>query len=642
MVFKQRIFPIFLILLFLLPVVFSACSSVEPIPGTVSTQTGSPSASATAAPSSVPSSTKAASAADDFLSQLNKTDYQNKEFRIAAYREKNFFPSDAQDIIDDVVLERNQKVEALYNVKLVKAQLSGNDFFESLRVDKSAGISACDMVVAPMDMMNLFVTYSMYTNVNTLGLDFNRPYYDKEAMEATTTGMITYAVSGSYTASPENSHCVFYNKTLHQQNGFESPLTTVKNGNWTWQTLLSQSAQATGKKATVKIPYGIGSSADEEEFIRLMWASTDVPFFLLDHPFNPDLEVDNGVANTIVRLIKNLRGSTFYYGPQQKNNKSALESFASGELLFYVSEISDFANLTNTSFRVGFAPLPKYTAEQTSYSTYSDNSFQTVYVLNNCPDLAMTAQMIEALNAASYGVIDNAYLSLYMHMYLSSNDEGLLLRDLISARYYEIGYILGDVYNQFASASTDMIYRVVTAGANFRESYKQNEKQFRRFLTNSIFDHPEPSTSAQASILPATTVAQSTAAPTSATPTATKTPTAPKPTVPASTAPIVKPTATSPAATKTVSVRPTQTKPAVTIRPTVTTIPVKTSSPASPTQTSSASLSTSPASTAAPTVSAVVSTPPVSTAPVTTKMPSTAAPTASVTAAATVSVSVQP
>ncbi len=598
MLLKQRIIPIFFIFLLLLPVVFSACAPNDP-PQTAQTQTGSTSSSSVNS-SSVPSSTGNSSKADAYLKELETVDYGGKEFRIAAYRPKNIFPSESEDIIDDIVLERNEKVEQQFHVKLVQAQLSGTDFFESLRVDKSSGIVNCDLVVAPVDMMNLFVTYSMYTNVNTLGLDFSRPYYDKGAMDAATTGIITYAVSGSYTASPENSYCLFYNKTAYRENGLGDVFALVNQGNWTWQTLLDQVNHSVGNNAAVKMNYGIGSSADEAEFIRLMWASSDVPFFKNDPPYHPALEIDTAVGTDVINLIKKVRNSASYYGADEKRQKSALESFAAGELLFYVSEVSDYANLSAAPFSVGIAPLPKYSADQKEYSTYSDNTFQAVYVLDTCPDLAMTAKMIDALNAASYELIDSAYLSLYMHMYLSSNEEGLMLSKIFSNRYFEIGYILGDVYNQFASASTDMIYRVVTAGANFRVTYQQNEKQFRRFLSNAIFDYPEPSSSVPASSAPASTAAQSSAAGnTSAPPTS-----ANAPAVAASTA--AKTTVAPPSASKTTAPKITVViTPATTTaaKPAVTTAAPATSAPAAAVSSTAAPVNSSASATAAPSAS---------------------------------------
>ena len=156
-------------------------------------------------------------------------------------------------------------------------------------------------------------------------------------------------------------------------------------------------------------------------------------------------------------------------------------------------------------------------------------------------------------------------------MYLSSNAEGLMLRDIINRPYYDLAYLMDDSYSGgFSSVSTDMIYRVVTAGVKFRTVFKQSEKQFRRFLETyrKTFGYLE-GTPGETTVAPTTTVAATTvpvAATTAAKPT-TKPPvvTSPKPTAPK---PTSKPTA-APATTKApaTTAKPKPTVPATTAAP---------------------------------------------------------------------------
>lgn len=618
----NRMVPVILLMIILVPSVLCACQQTPTFPDTEQGSTNGTVGSSSSVTSSAPSSSApSAENEESYFDRLEKEDMGGKEIRIAAYRSRNIFPSSAADIIDDIALKRNIAVEEKYNVKLVQAQISGSDFFNSLRIDRDSGLVNCDIVVAPVDMLDLFVTYSMYTNVNTLGVGFNKPYYDSEAMDALTTGMITYGVVGDYTASPENSHCLFYNKTAFSAQGFEDMVKTVDSGTWTWNLLLDWANKSTAKNSPMKMDYGFSSSCNEAEFINMVWASSGVNFFKLDHPYNPVLNVETSVANPIIKIIKSLRSSKTYYGADEKKQQSALDSFCSGKMLFYISEISDLASMTNCDFSVGIAPIPKTSADQTSYYSYTDNSFQAVFVLDNCSDLALTGKIIDALNAASYELMDDAYLDLYMHMYLSSNKEGLILKDVINSNYYEIGYLLGGVYNQFASATTDTIYRVVTAGGDFRTIYKQNEKQFKRFLSNKIFNHPAPPTSSVPTSVTGAATSSSIAAPTvTAQPTVTVAPTAKptvKPTVTVAPSATVKPTVTvaptaKPTTKPTPTVRPTVTvKPTETVKPTVTvapsdTIPVS-SAPASVSVSSSAPISSvASTSSAAPVTSSSV------------------------------------
>ena len=486
---KQRLFPIVVLLASVVCLIFSACSAPGPV-----TQSG-PETTKQAPPtaSRPPMSSQNLASADAYLGAQESQNFGGAEFKIATRDPKNYFPSQAGDVIDDLVWERNDKVEKKLNVKLVNYTLSGSNFFESIRAELNSGLFGADLIVGPVDLTQWFVTYSLYSNANVLGLDYSAPYYNSDAMAALSTGSIRYAIAGSYTDSPENAYCVFYNRTNLQKQQKGDLVSLVKNGEWTWNTMLSWATDATSSSSPARMSYGLSSSCDDADFIRMMWAASGVDFFINDPPNNPSLDLDTNLANRIANVIKATRRSSSYYGADEKLYGDALSQFKSGKHLFYISRISDYSSMQGLGFSVGMVPLPKMYDQQAQYSTYVGNDFDVMFLPSGVANLNLTSSVVGALNAASYEWINNAYLNLYAHMYLTSNDEAVFYKDMIHQGYYEIGYLLGDTYNTFASASTDMIYRVVTAGADLRETYKQNQKQFNRFLASNIFDSSAPS-----------------------------------------------------------------------------------------------------------------------------------------------------
>ena len=491
----RRFFPAFLVLAMLLPTVLASCSGSSG--KTTVPATAAPSSSTAVLPTFPAQSTAAPSSskkpADELFDAVPAYDYGEAEFRIAAYHSKNIFPSSAGDIIDDLALERNLKVEDKFNVRLTQVSLPANDFFNSLKSDYLSGLPGCDLVIAPADLLDYFVTFSMYTNVNTLGVDFTKPCYNKSAMDAMTTGVITYAAAGSLTDSPEDAYCVFLNRTLLRELGGEELTRTVLDGKWTWASLGSLSSAAAKKNGY----YGLCGSVDDKTFINLFWASTGVHFFTNEPPLNPQIALDSASASGITKLISGTINGGAYYNDKAKQTKNAYDLFSEGKCLFYISRISQFTSLRSSGISVGVLPLPKFNEEQSDYSSYIDNTFQVTYVPVNCPDRARAGVILDALSTSSYNMVNNAYLSLYMHIYLSSNDEALIVNKVFESQFFDIGFVLGPVYNQFASASFDMIYRAVTAGASLSTMIRQNKTQLSRFPTNKIFDYPkEPETTA--------------------------------------------------------------------------------------------------------------------------------------------------
>ncbi|MBQ9545253.1 MAG: hypothetical protein IJV00_09015 [Clostridia bacterium] len=653
-----RFAPAILVLAMLLPTFLVACTGINDQGKTNNT----PSVTVAPATSSVPASSEfvlptapqtTKSAADELFDALPAADYGGEQFRIAAYHSKNIFPSSAGDIIDDLVLERNQKIEDRFNVRLTQVSVPVNDFFNTLKTDYFSGLPGCDLIVAPADMLDYFVTFNMYSNVNTLGIDFSKPCYNMSAMDAMSTGIITYAVAGSLTDSPENSYCVFTNRALLSTIGGEDLTQMVLDGKWTWSELNALAATASKSKLT-----GLCSSVSDNTFINLVWASTGVHFFTNEPPLNPQIALETNVATNITRLITNTMKSSAYYDNSSRQSKSSLDLFKEGKSLFYISRISQFTSLRSSGLSVAVLPLPKFNEEQSDYSSYIDDTFQVTYVPVNCPDRNRAGAILDALSTSSLNMVNNAYLSLYMHMYLSSNDEALIVNKVFESQYYDIGFVLGPVYNQFASASYDVIYRAITAGASISTMIRQNKTQFYRFLTNKIFDYPKtpestaPSSSAPASTLsptsaPATTAPRSTAnipstasrttAPSTTAPRTTRAPatapgtTAPRTSAPASAAPgTAAPSATAPGTTASKTSSPAASSPASTVP--ATSAPASTAPATSATPGSTATDTSAPASTA-PSSSEPASVPP-ETVPASTA-PSTDAPETSSSAAPT-------
>ena len=170
----NRMVSLILLVILLIPSLLCACQQTPTLPQSTQGDTdqtlGSSSVSSSAPASSAPATQKE----ENFFDSIKKEDLGGKEIKIAAYRPRNIFPSSAADVIDDVTLKRNIAIEEKFNIKLVQAQISGSDFFNSLRVDRDSGIVSCDLVVAPVDMLDLFVTYNMYTNPHTRGITIQK------------------------------------------------------------------------------------------------------------------------------------------------------------------------------------------------------------------------------------------------------------------------------------------------------------------------------------------------------------------------------------------------------------------------------------------------------------------------------------
>ena len=176
---------------------------------------------------------------DEFLKDLLIEDYEGYNFRILArkgFAKQQVVEEETGNIIDDAIFKRNETVKQLLNVEITAFETASS----------TANTEAMSSILAGDDQYDLIFTHSRsafqyavqntlinYNDVDTLHLD--KPWWFHDIVDSCNVNGHLYVLDGDIqTSGLGSAMCLFFNKTLFDELGFEYPYEMVQDGTWTF------------------------------------------------------------------------------------------------------------------------------------------------------------------------------------------------------------------------------------------------------------------------------------------------------------------------------------------------------------------------------------------------------------------------
>ena len=170
----------------------------------------------------------------------------------------------------------------------------------------------------------------------------------------------------------------------------------------------------------------------------------------VDAPLNTTPSVhfsqdDSALAEIITRL---------YSDPHANKDTSAgVSQFHSGNSLFLLDRLYLMSWMPNSSQNWGILPMPKYSEEQPDYISLTDETSLFFAIQKNTVNAEMASVVLSALNAASYGILTDAYVDLAINDLLRDNDSANMLEIIAHSRTYDFGLAFGPANTALTSAT---------------------------------------------------------------------------------------------------------------------------------------------------------------------------------------------
>ncbi|MDD6095048.1 MAG: hypothetical protein PUC29_04820, partial [Clostridia bacterium] len=395
----------------------------------------------------------------DFMKDLSGNTYGGGTVQIAVAGKNLITPDDnTPTVISQDMKERNEAVERELDISIISKVVDPDTMLDEIRAAVRSGSYYADAALLPQKYIGAYVAAGAIINLRSLpGFDTDPGYIYPTSVAAGTGGDAIYAVAGPASLDPECLSCIYFNKTLVEELGLESPYELVKRGEWTADKYAEYAASVSSLDGTY---YSYGSQNASPYLSDLFFFAFGGKLTDSNVGYYPVLSLNGEGPGAIVAKVSSTVNMPGSYG----SSLESINGFLSGKMLFLVDRLSAMKSICNSSFDWGILPLPKLNTEQKSYASlayYGDAMFFTG--ISTAPDYGEVADVISALNIMAYGYSNDSYITNASYYYLRDNQSMNMLSYIVSCPVYDFAYSFGEV-NSYVANGTFMAVRNTVAG----------------------------------------------------------------------------------------------------------------------------------------------------------------------------------
>ena len=411
--------------------------------------------------------------ATEFMKDLSGNTYKGGTVQIAVAGKNLISPDDnTSDVISKDMEERNAAVERTLNISLISKVVDPHTMYDEIRASVLSGSYYADAVLLPQQFIGTYVNGGAIINLRSLpGFDYDGDYVRTKVETGMdvfeivgTGGDAVYAVAGPASLDPECLSCIYFNKSIVEELGLESPYDLVSKGEWTADKYkeYAMSVKDSGGKY-----YSYGAQNVSPYISDLFYFAFGGKLANSSLGYYPSIALNGEGPAATVSKVASVVNMDYSCG----SSLDAISSFCDGKMLFLVDRVSTMKTIKDTSFDWGVLPLPKLNAEQKDYCSlayYGDAQFFAV--IPTAPNYAEMADVISAQNIMAYGYSNDSFVTNASYYYLRDNRSMSMLSIVLKNPVYDFAYSFGEV-NSYVSNGTFMAVRNTVTGISTLQRY---------------------------------------------------------------------------------------------------------------------------------------------------------------------------
>ena len=333
--------------------------------------------------------------ADDALESLSLQKYPGMRVFIAA-TDTLFYEGDGSltPLTSDRVI-RAEKISEKLDTKINVNKYTEDELYEKLKSAVKKKEYFADVLAVPVSLVGKLAADGLIKSLRTIpDLDLKADYFDSESMSAFSGGHMLYALSGDACFEPEKLYCVYFNKEMAKQLGFDM-YSLVSSGKW---TLEKYAECVTAAKSS---GYGTVVMKNAAKYKKMLLNGSGFDFADSGTDKTPEANTFSEEYESKVNLLSSL--------PDAVQDVSASDMFLSGGSLFYIDTVFAAEIMADSSLVWGMLPFPKYN-ESCEYSTYIADNATVLCIPEYAADDRLSGDVIEAFCASSKEYIKYDYL----------------------------------------------------------------------------------------------------------------------------------------------------------------------------------------------------------------------------------------
>ena len=417
-----------------------------------------------------------------YAPDLPERDYEGYEMRIITRDDSMHpYPSHTRDILaeqltgesfNDTVFERNLLIEDNYGIRVVMEAHSEtvSEATPQTLVSNSvrAGSDDYDLLFGHMINIANLATSKVLLNWNLLPLiDFDKPYWNKSAVDAFSVGEKTYcALSDMCVSSNDNAHVMVYNKELAAAVSAPNFYELVYENEWTYdkftEVIKNVTADLDGNGEYEKSDrYGY-LCAGGSSLINFMYAAGNMLVSKDENNYPVASYYTERNINSYDWLRALLKNTDTFYDSTSWVKPECIAMFLEDRAMIMSTQIMMFEHLRSMESDFGVLPFPKYDSEQENYGHYVDGHATIMAIPKTVSDHERTAIFLEAMAYESYRTLLPVYYDVLLTTkYMRDQDSRNMLDIVYNTRVFDFGYAymysnLGTSYSSKAPNDEDI------------------------------------------------------------------------------------------------------------------------------------------------------------------------------------------
>lgn len=431
----------------------------------------------------------------DYEADLSKERYDGYNFRILVRQGQRYTQGPEQEsgkAVDDAVYRRNKQIEEKYGITITVTESSTGGYETDALNSILAGDDAYDLVMPHSRAAFAYAVQGAAYNIHEIeSIHLDKPWWFKDVVESCTVNDKLYVLDGDLTQTFSAAMCMFFNKNVFDELGFDYPYEMVEDGEWTFDEF-AYLAKKGGKdlngdgvmkpeddrygffshdwEAPINILYAGGQKVydknDEGELELTVYSNKTVDIF--DEFF--------GLLNSEACFLMLTEGEVNFTG-------DPYEVFTSGRSMISTAGIGQAETFRNMDDDFGILPYPKFD-EDDEYTTAINGAASLMVIPITVSDVERTGAITEALCAYTSRDVIPVFYDAQLKTKHARDDESSKMLDLIrNSIVYDIGYVAGGA---FQSCGHDLAN---TATRDFASYYAANESKALGYLAEFNRDY---------------------------------------------------------------------------------------------------------------------------------------------------------
>ncbi len=365
------------------------------------------------------------------------------------------------------VYERNRMVEEKLSCTIRYRQTT----LDEMRADLKSAIKTEDyyadlLCVSTSELAVLAEDGYLFNLRSVPFFDTDKKYFNASGVNALSAGYYNYGVAGTATVDPDDILGMFVNLDILEKVTDVDVEALAENGEWTWDKALE-----IAKLSSFSCADSVGILAD------VIGASGRLNYVKNPHNGTRSVILPEG-AELAVGYARAIASET----KEPMLGTSFTDSFSAGASALHIGRLSCMDALAKAEFDWTVVPMPKLTAEQSAYASYMSANTLAYAVPITTKDTDGAGVLIEAIFAASYGMLRDTYVKYHMYHTVRLSSTLDMIELIWDTPYFDFAHMLGAGYVDIKNGTYMVVRDAAADGGSVETLFDKRDSAANKAL----------------------------------------------------------------------------------------------------------------------------------------------------------------